>query len=152
MKFLKKILRIGGIEKLSFFEGAILAIFFASSPRSQRFLGSKVRSKFWGLSWFPAKNHPHQTFLARVYIIDGPYSNVIHTFRIESLESSTFSKKSAICVSGRSGLTWSIIEFLELKWDNRRHGLEGVEFLNCPGAIRQHSSSFLWAYKIKKPF
>ena len=38
----------------------------------------------------------------------------------------TFSKKSAICVSGRSGLTCSIIEFLEI--DNR-HGLEGVEFL-----------------------
>ena len=59
-----------------------------------------------------------------------------------------FSKKSAICVSGQSRLTWSIIEFLEI--DNR-HGLEGVEFLNEPG-VEIVSSSFLWAYKIKKPF
>jgi hypothetical protein len=33
MKFLKKKLRIGGIEKLSFFESAILKFCFASSKR-----------------------------------------------------------------------------------------------------------------------
>ena len=26
---------------------------------SQRFLGSRVGSKFWQLPWLPAKNHPH---------------------------------------------------------------------------------------------
>ena len=45
-------------------------IFFCFIPIEiiQRFLGSKVGSKFWWLPWCPAKNYPHQTFLPRVHI------------------------------------------------------------------------------------
>ena len=58
LKFSRKILRIGGIEKLSFFESAILESFlknkhffcFIPMKISQSFLGSKDGSKFWWLS------------------------------------------------------------------------------------------------------
>ena len=43
--------------------------FFCFIPMnfSQSILGSKDGSKFWCLHWFPAKNHPGQTFLSWVY-------------------------------------------------------------------------------------
>ena len=70
MKFSQKILRIGNFEKLSFFESAILELFFAFIPMkiSQTYLAIKDGSKFQGLPWFSAKNHSTQTFQPPVYI------------------------------------------------------------------------------------
>ena len=62
MKFLPKILRIEVIEKLSFFESAILIFFskiflcFIRMKTTESFLGSKDGSKFWWLPWFPANS------------------------------------------------------------------------------------------------
>ena len=57
--FRKYILRIGEIERLSFFWVRHFEyLFFASSPwKSVSFLGSKDGSEFWWLSWFPAQNN-----------------------------------------------------------------------------------------------
>ena len=38
----------------------------------QRFLAIKNGSKFWWLQWFPAKNHPTQTFLPPLHCIYEP--------------------------------------------------------------------------------
>ena len=71
--FHKTILRIGDFAKPSFFESAILDFFFLNfclipMKISQSFLCIKDGSKFWWIPWFPAKNHPHKTFLPPVYM------------------------------------------------------------------------------------
>ena len=64
MKFLKKILRIGGVEKLSFFESAIL-IFFKKKKIFFYFIPVKISHKLCVridgtqlllLLWFTAEN------------------------------------------------------------------------------------------------
>ena len=54
--FGEQFLRIGKFENISFFESAILKRKFKNMKISQRFLAIKNGSKFWRLSWFPAKN------------------------------------------------------------------------------------------------
>ena len=43
--------------------------FFLLHPllKESKVLGEQGWSKFWWLLWFPAKNHPHQTFMVQVY-------------------------------------------------------------------------------------
>ena len=85
--------------KTHFFELAIWDFFFKKKncfipmKISQSFLGSKDGSKFWWLPWFPAKNHPPQTFLACVYMASLRFLHfaihfVMHYFRIDSVPSS----------------------------------------------------------------
>ena len=61
---------LGVVEKLSFFESAILNFFFRKKKNfcfipmkiSPHLQDSKDFSKFWWLLWFPAKTHSPQTF------------------------------------------------------------------------------------------
>ena len=70
--FQKKLLRIGGIEKLSFFESAILNFkknCFIPRKISQSFFGSKDGSKFLWLPWFSAQNNSCVNICNTVYIV-----------------------------------------------------------------------------------
>ena len=60
-------MRIDGFKKLGFLSWPFWIFCLIPMKIGQWFLGNKVWSKFIWLPWFPAKNHPHQTFLVRVY-------------------------------------------------------------------------------------
>ena len=64
------ILEISVFLSRPFWKKKSTQFFFCFIPMkiSQSFLGSKDGSKFWWLPWFPAKNHPPQFFLSRMYI------------------------------------------------------------------------------------
>ena len=65
--FWKKVLKIGGIEKLSLLESVILEVFFCFIPMkiSQSSLGSKDGSK---LPWFPAQKNSCLNICNTVYV------------------------------------------------------------------------------------
>ena len=65
----------------------------------QCFLITLDGSKFWSLPWFPAKNHPHQTFLAPVKVIHTKYSK-------------QFKWNSYFYVSGQNRPFWAALNLL----------------------------------------
>ena len=76
LKFSQKILRIGGVENLSFFESAILIFFFKKNfiriQISHNLCDTKDETKFWWLPWFPA-NNMRNTVLFKWYFWHNSY-------------------------------------------------------------------------------
>ena len=103
LKFLQKILRIGGFEKFRFFESAIL-IFFCFIPMkiSYKLCDRMDGTQFLWLSWFSAKTDPPQTLTAksRFYL-------VIHLFLWVSTKSQVSLKETHISTQIWQVCSWS---------------------------------------------
>ena len=68
----------------------------------QRFLDIKVGTKVWWLAWFPAKNHPPQTFQPPVYAgATGYHSSTIISLELSIRHTTSFWQINASMKRGR---------------------------------------------------